>query len=301
MNLLLFSVTWDMNPVLLHLGSFELRWYAVLFVSGLFPIGYYILRSFYKREGIPTSLMDPILYALLIGTLVGARLGHVLFYDPGYYFAHPWKIIMTWEGGLASHGGAIGVLLAMWWYVHRYGKKYGFDFIWLLDRLVIPVCFAGALIRLGNLCNSEIYGNPTDLPWGFIFTLRGETVPKHPTQLYEALSYTVLGFALLWLYLKKLPKLKSGTIFGIFLICLFGARFLIEYVKEPQEAFEEGMFLDMGQILSIPFIIAGIILLIWSIRKGKPAALRETPANSAPKSPSGPKKKVDLTHVHSSH
>lgn len=295
----LLSIVWDFNPDIFTIGSFHFKWYSLLFVSGLFPVGYYIMRSFYKREGLPVSLMEPLLYALFIGTLVGARLGHVLFYDPGYYFTHPWKIIMTWEGGLASHGGAIGVLLAMWWYVHKYGKKYGFSYLWIIDRLVIPVCFAGCLIRLGNLCNSEIYGNPTDLPWGFIFARNGETVPKHPTQLYEALSYLLLGLGLLWLYLKKLPKLKTGTIFGIFLIILFGMRFLIEYVKEPQEAFEKGMALNMGQILSIPFIVAGIVILILSLTKGSPAAIRDTPASPS-KPVAKPKQPTKLDHVHTS-
>ncbi len=288
----LLSIIWSVDPDIIAIGNFHLKWYSLLFVSGLFPIGYLIVRWFYKREGVPTSTLDPLLYALLIGTLVGARLGHVLFYEPAYYFSHPWKILMTWEGGLASHGGAIGVLFAMWWYVHKYGKKYGFDYLWLIDRVVIAVCFAGALIRLGNLMNSEIYGNPTDLPWGFIFTLRGETVAKHPTQLYEAISYCLLGIGLLITYLRLLPKLKRGEIFGIFLIGLFGIRFLIEFIKEPQEAFEQGMALNMGQLLSIPFIIAGIIIFILSFLKGKPAKLIEP-------TPHKGKKKTELSHVKS--
>ncbi|HIT48115.1 MAG TPA: prolipoprotein diacylglyceryl transferase [Candidatus Coprenecus stercoripullorum] len=297
----LLSVTWGVDPYIFSIGNFHLKWYSVLFVAGLYPIGYFIMKSFYKREGIPTETLDPLLYALLIGTFVGARLGHVLFYDPVYYFSHPWKILMTWEGGLASHGGAIGVLLAVWWYVHRYGKKNGFSYIWVIDRLVIAICFAGMLIRLGNLFNSEIYGHQTDLPWGFVFTLRGETVPKHPTQLYEALCYCLLGLFLLWLYLKKLPRLHTGTIFGIFLIGLFGARFLIEFVKEPQEAFEEGMLLNMGQLLSIPFIIAGVIILVWSIRKGSPAAAHGPVPSGDKGQGTGrtPKGKTPLTHVKS--
>ena len=297
----LLSITWSVNPDILHIGGFHLKWYSILFVSGLFPIGYYIVRSFYKREGVSLKTLDPLLYALLIGTLVGARLGHVLFYDPVYYFSHPWKILMTWEGGLASHGGAIGVLLAVWWYWNKYGKKNGFSFLWVVDRLVIAVCFAGALIRLGNLFNSEIYGGPTNLPWGFIFTLRGETVPKHPTQIYEALSYTILGLCLLWMYWKKLPKLKSGTIFGIFLIVLFGMRFLIEFIKQPQVEFEENMILNMGQWLSVPFIIAGIVILIWSLRCGKPAAAESyiKKLEEENPTPKAPKKKEPLLHVHS--
>ena len=168
------------------------------------------MRSFYRREGLPTETLEPLLMALFIGTIVGARLGHCLFYDPEYYLSHPWKILMTREGGLASHGGAIGVLLAMWWYVHKYGRKYGFGYIQIIDRLVIPVCFAGMMIRLGNLMNSEIYGTYTDLPWGFIFVRDpwGDDLPHHPTQIYEALSYCILGIVLLWLYRTRLDRLR---------------------------------------------------------------------------------------------
>lgn len=299
----ILSVVWNLDPVIFSIGAIKIKWYSLLFICGLYPLGYLIVRGFYKKEGVPEKLMEPLLYALLIGTLVGARLGHVCFYDPVYYFTHPWKILMTWEGGLASHGGVIGCMLALWWYVNKYGKKYGFDYLWLVDRVVIASCFAACLIRLGNLCNSEIYGNPTDLPWGFIFTLRGETLPKHPTQLYEALSYLLLGFGLLALYKYRLKNLKRGEIFGIFFIVLFTVRFLIEFVKEPQEAFEEGMALNMGQILSIPFVVAGIIILIVCHYKARPATLTATEHNNAPSVNSGvkkEKKKVDLTHVRTS-
>lgn len=269
----ILAIHWNIDPAIFHIGGFELRWYSLLFVSG-FIIGWYIFRKFFRREGVPDKLLDPLLYTLLIATIVGARLGHCLFYQPDYYLTSWqgfWEIFMPWKGGLASHGGAIALILAMWWYSAHYGKKYGFDFLWIMDRLVITVCFAGALIRLGNLFNSEIYGDVTTLPWGIVFERNGETLPKHPTQLYEALSYTILGAGLLWAYNKKLEKLKRGEIFGIFLICLFGVRFLIEFIKEPQVEFETSMALNMGQLLSIPFIVAGIALLIWSLLKGGPA------------------------------
>lgn len=268
-------VHWHLNPEIFHIGALSIRWYSILFVSG-FILGWYIFKWFFTREGLPLTLLDSLLYTLLIGTIVGARLGHCIFYQPDYYFGS-WQgfkeIFMPWKGGLASHGGTIALIIAMWWYAKHYGRKYGFDFLWILDRLCITVCFAGAFIRLGNLCNSEIYGDVTNLPWGFIFDLRGETLPKHPTQLYEALSYTVLGFCLLALYKYRLPELKRGTIIGIFFTALFGMRFLIEFIKEPQVGFEENMALNMGQILSIPFIIAGIALIIYSCVKGKPAML----------------------------
>lgn len=272
MNLL--AINWNVDPFIFTLGNFGLRYYSVLFLSG-FVIGFAIFKWYYKREGLPQNLLDPLLYALIIGTIVGARLGHCLFYEPSIYLADPIRILKVWEGGLASHGGAIGVLVAVWWYVHKYGKKYGFSYLWLIDRLVIAVAFAGCMIRLGNLMNSEIYGNPTNLPWGFIFELRGETVAKHPTQLYEALSYLFLGVGLLLNYKYRLPKLKEGWTFGVFLIVLFGMRFLIEYIKEPQVAFEEGMSLNMGQWLSVPFIIAGIIMLVYSYVRKKPAAIKK--------------------------
>lgn len=266
------SIVWNVDPVIFKIGPLTLRWYSILFVAG-FPLGYWLFERFYKREGVDTKLLEPLLYALLIGTIVGARLGHCLFYEPSYYLSseHWVEIFKPWKGGLASHGGAIGVMLAVWWYVHRYGKKNGFDMLWLFDRLVITVAFAGCFIRLGNLFNSEIYGDVTDLPWGFIFERRGETMPKHPTQIYEALSYLLLGLFLLWNYNHRLEKRYRGWFFGVFFIGCFGMRFLIEFIKEPQVGFEEDMVLDMGQWLSIPFILAGIALLVYAYKKKIPA------------------------------
>ncbi len=268
----LLSITWGPSPEIFSLGPIHIRYYSILFVSG-FIIGYYIFLWFFKREKLPTDILDILLYTLLGATLIGARLGHCLFYEPEYYLANPIKILKVWEGGLASHGGAVAILIAIWIFVRKYGEKYKFDYWWLFDRIGIATALAGAMIRLGNLMNSEIYGNPTDLPWGFIFTLRGETLPKHPTQLYEALSYLALFFLLMWMYKKYLPVLKRGTLFGIFLTVLFATRFLIEFVKEPQVSFEQGMALNMGQLLSIPFILFGLGLLFYSIKRGKPAMI----------------------------
>ena len=272
MNMLL-SVHWHVNPILFHIGSLEIRWYGLLFVSG-FVIGWYLFKWFFTREKLDTKLMDPLLYTLLIATIVGARLGHCIFYQPDYYFgswAGFWEIFMPWKGGLASHGGAIALLLAMWWFARHYGRKNDFDFLWIMDRLCILVAFAGCLIRLGNLANSEIYGDVTSLPWGFIFRRAGETEPRHPTQIYEALCYLILGLVLLWVYFKRPGKVYRGFFFGAFLLGCFGARFLIEFIKEPQVDFEVGRALDQGQLLSIPFIIAGIALLILSYRWKKPS------------------------------
>lgn len=265
-------IHWHINPVIFQIGNFGLRWYSLLFVSG-FIIGWYIFRWFFRREKIDESLLDSLLYTLLIGTIVGARLGHCLFYQPDYYLGS-WQgfleIFMPWKGGLASHGGAIALLLAMWWYSSRYGKKNGFDYMWIMDHLCITVAFAGCLIRCGNLFNSEIYGDVTSLPWGFVFDLRGETEPKHPTQIYEALSYLILGVAMILTYKFKAEKVYRGFFFGIFLIGCFGMRFLIEFIKEPQVGFEENMAINMGQTLSLPFIIAGIAILVWSYSRKLP-------------------------------
>lgn len=266
------AINWAPSPEIFSIGPIHIRYYSVLFVSG-FIIGYYIFVKFFKREGLPVEILDVLLYTLLGSAVIGARLGHCLFYEPEYYLARPLEILKVWEGGLASHGGAIAILISIWYYVKRYGKKYGFDYMWLMDRIGVATPLAGALIRLGNLMNSEIYGNPTDLPWGFVFLLKGETIPKHPTQLYEALAYLVIFAVLMLLYFKALPRLKKGTLFGLFFIGIFGSRFFIEFVKEPQVAFEQGMTLNMGQWLSIPLVLMGIAVIIWGYYKNIPAAI----------------------------
>ena len=268
-------VNWHVNPEIFSLGALSIRWYGLLFISG-FVLGWFIFKWFFKKEGVPETLLDPLLYTLLIGTIVGARLGHCLFYQPDYYLGS-WdgfcEIFMPWKGGLASHGGTIALFIAMWWFAKHYGRKYDFDFLWILDHLAIAVCFAAMFIRFGNLFNSVIYGDATSLPWGFIFELRGETVPKHPTQLYEAFSYALLGVVLLLLYRFNLKRMYRGTFIGVFFIVLFGMRFLIEFVKEPQVGFEEGMLLNMGQLLSIPFILIGVGMLVYSFIKKEPAEI----------------------------
>ena len=250
----MLTINWSVNPEILALGPLSVRWYGLLFISG-FILGWYIFKWFFNREDIPESLLDPLLYTLLIGTIVGARLGHCLFYQPDYYLGS-WQgfteIFMPWKGGLASHGGTIALIFAMIWFARKYGRKHDFDFIWILDHLAIAVCFAATCIRLGNLFNSEIYGDVTNLPWGFIFELRGETLPKHPTQLYEALSYFLLGIALISIYKFKADKVYRGFFIGTFFLGCFGMRFLIEFIKEPQVMFEQDMALNMGQLLSIP-------------------------------------------------
>lgn len=285
----ILAIHWNVDPVFFHIGPLQVRWYGLLFISG-FILGWYIFRWFFRREGVKEDLLDPLLYTLLICTIVGARLGHCLFYQPDYYLGSWkgfWEIFMPWKGGLASHGGAIALLLGMWWFSAHYGKKNGFDFLWIMDHLCIAVAFAGCFIRLGNLFNSEIYGDVTSLPWGVIFDRNGETEPKHPTQLYEAGSYLILGLYLIWRYWKKLDRTWRGFFFGVFLLGCFGMRFIIEFIKEPQVEFENNMTLDMGQWLSIPFIVAGICILVYSYKKKVPAAAVH-PAAPGPRKGSGP-------------
>ncbi|MBQ7269790.1 MAG: prolipoprotein diacylglyceryl transferase [Bacteroidales bacterium] len=270
----LLYVHWHVSPYLFHIGPVEIRWYSLLFISG-FILGFYLFQWFFRREGISEKLLDPLLYTLLLATIVGARLGHCLFYQPEYYLGSWqgfWEIFMPWKGGLASHGAAIALILSMVWFARKYGTGQGFDFLWVIDRLCITVAFAGCLIRIGNLFNSEIYGDVTTLPWGFIFDLRGETEPKHPTQLYEALAYLLIGLTMIWIYVKKLDKVYRGFFFGFFLLTCFGFRFFIEFIKEPQVEFENAMLLDMGQLLSIPFILLGAGLVLYSWRRKIPAA-----------------------------
>lgn len=285
----ILAINWNVNPEIFRIGGFAVRWYGLLFVSG-FVLGWFIFRWFFRREGVKEELLDSLLVTLLAGTIIGARLGHCIFYQPEYYFGS-WKgfleVFMPWKGGLASHGGAIALIIAMWWYARKYGRDNHFDFVWMLDHLAIATAFAGAFIRFGNLFNSEIYGVATNLPWGFIFERNGETVAKHPTQIYEALSYLLLGFGLIGLYWKKLDKTYRGTYIGIFFIVCFGMRFLIEFIKNPQVDFEKGMALDMGQILSIPFVLLGIAFLVYAYRTKIPAAVMH---------PSPQKKEREATH-----
>lgn len=267
-------ITWTVDPVMLQLGPLAIRWYSMGFLLA-FVLGYIIGIRMFKREGVDTAYADSFVIYAFLATLIGARLGHCLFYEPSYYLTseHWLEIILpfnlatgqfTGYQGLASHGAAIAILFALW----LFWKKKGINPFWLVDRLVIIVALAGCFIRLGNLFNSEIYGHETTLPWGFIFARNGEVVPKHPTQLYEALSYLLIFVVSYAVYLRKGARLRSGVLFGWWLIALFGARLLIEFVKENQVDFEQGMFLDMGQLLSIPFILLGIVML-WLGYKGK--------------------------------
>lgn len=270
----LLYIDWNINPEIFRIGGFALRYYSVLFAIA-FLLGYWLMKRMFQNEGLDEQMLNPLLIYIIAGTIIGARLGQVFFYEFGYYQHHLFEIVFPfrisskgfeWTGyqGLASHGGAIGILIAL----ALYCKKYKQNFLSIIDKLVVVVALAGFFIRTGNLFNSEIIGKPTDVPWAFIFE-RVDFVPRHPSQLYEAVAYLVI-FLILWkLYQAKGLELKKGFLLGLFLILVFSARFLIEFMKESQEAFESALPINMGQILSLPFILAGIYLVSRSVYTGK--------------------------------
>ena len=249
-------IHWDVSPELLRLGPFALRWYGVCFALGFF-LGYFIVRRIFRRENKPERDLDRLLFYMLAGTIVGARLGHCLFYEPAYYLSRPLEVLMFWKGGLASHGGAIGILTALYLYSRSRPEQ---PYLWLLDRIAVPTALGGCFIRLGNLFNSEILGTLTDVPWAFVFA-RIDEVPRHPVQLYESIAYAFVFVVLLVVYRKWGDRTPRGLLTGLFLVLVFGARFFIEFVKMLQAAFGEALPLGMGQLLSIPMILAGLVLL----------------------------------------
>lgn len=349
-------IIWNVDPEMLNLGFLQIRWYGLLFAASFF-LGYLLVGKMLKKEGHAIELLDNLTIYMVAGTVLGARLGHCLFYEPAYYLGNPIEILKIWEGGLASHGAAIGIMLALYIFARKYKKSYR----WILDRIVIVVALAGFFIRSGNLMNSEIYGNPTgsqsgfvyvqDYPWyqkqNYIDELNFEkandsemiqdiyqpaqltirfspklqnkdnikklihyqikqllgrkhiydekaniyypenkqwpdnikvregqfeavvpvwVVPKHPTQIYEATSYLFIFIFLLFLYFYFDGRIRKGMLFGLFLILVFSARFVIEFIKENQVDFEQTMSLNMGQWLSIPFVVAGIVFFIISMK-----------------------------------
>ncbi len=264
-------IVWNANPDLLSLGPFTVRWYGLMFAIG-FWLGYNILGRIYRHEGAPEKWLGILLLWVVGATIVGARLGHVFFYEWSYYSAHPADILKVWEGGLASHGGTLAIILAVILYSVFTTKK---SPIWTFDRLVIPVALVGGMIRIGNLMNSEIFGTATDLPWGFMFVRSAqwhrmyEGMACHPTQLYEAFCYFALFALLMWMYWRKNAETRPGLIFGVFFIGIFLPRFLIEFIKNDQVGFEASMTLNMGQLLSIPFVLAGVFFVIRAMCRPK--------------------------------
>lgn len=284
-----YFITWDVEPEIFNVGGFSLRYYGLLFVLA-FIFGYKIEEKIFRAEGLSMEWLDKLWIYVAVATVVGARLGHCLFYDWAYFSHHPLEMILPFRfepefkftgfQGLASHGAAIGIITGLWYYSKKVSKK---SIFWILDRAVIPIALAGVFIRLGNLMNSEIVGEVTTRPWGFRFVnasgLENPLSPRHPAQLYEALCYLLSFGVLMYLYWRTNVKERQGFIFGMFLVLIFTARFLIEFVKENQVEFEETMTLNMGQWLSIPFVAVGCFMLWYS---GRNKVVRHSGGN-APK------------------
>ena len=263
MNYGLF-ITWNPDVVALDLGFFAIRWYSLCWAIGLVAV-YLLMHKLYRQQKLGEEQFDPMFMYCFLGILIGARLGHCLFYEPGYYLSHPIEMLLPirnipgkgWEftgyEGLASHGGTLGLIIALW----LYAKHVGLKFLHVLDNVAIVTPICACAIRLGNLMNSEIIGRPTDVPWAFIFE-RVDMLPRHPGQLYEALCYAIF-FGIHWFFYRRYPqKVGSGFFFGLCLFLIFTSRIFIEYTKENQEAFEDGMLFNMGQLLSVPFVVLGL-------------------------------------------
>jgi len=255
-------ITWNPSPDAITFGSLHIRWYGLFFVAA-FLFGYRIMRWIFSVEKVPLYKLDPLLNYLFFGVLIGARLGHTLFYEPGIYLRDPVRILKVWEGGLASHGAVLGVLIALYLFKRR--RSFEKSYLWLLDRLTIPVTLGAAFVRLGNLMNSEIVGKPTDLPWAFVFT-RVDAIPRHPTQIYEALAYLLVFLFVSWHYWRRRSDETPGFLFGSFLVGVFTLRFFIEFLKEAQVTSELFLPVNFGQLFSIPFILLGIVLLKKGLR-----------------------------------
>ncbi len=270
---MLTYITWDVSPEIIQIGPFSLRWYGLMFAAG-FSFGFMMVRKMFLAEGAPEKWLDSLFMALVVGTILGARLGHILFYQPEYYFSHPSEILKIWEGGLASHGGVIGVVTALWWFSRYVSQK---SFYWVADKVAAPIALVGAMIRFGNLMNSEIVGHPSEAPWAFLFVRAAReslaSVPRHPVQLYELLSYLLIFLLLIWLYWKREAWKKSGYLTGLWFALIFGARFVWEYFKSDQGGIQSvvGNSLTTGQLLSIPCVLFGL-WLVYRAHQNPPTA-----------------------------
>lgn len=258
----LLSIVWDV-PRGVEIFGFELRFYSLMFALA-YILGYQLLKKIFTEEGVEIEVLDSLFMYSMISMIIGARLGHVFFYDWAYYSQHLSEIPKIWQGGLASHGAAVGMILTFIYFAKHVAKKPAF---WVLDRMSLTVALAGVFIRLGNLMNSEIIGKATDLPWAFVFVkayVADPMTPRHPSQLYEALGYLITFIVLYYIFMKTDKKKYLGYVFGVFLVLLWSVRFAVEFVKENQEAFEDSMALNMGQLLSIPLILVGVYIIYSS-------------------------------------
>ena len=249
---------WNVDPILLHLGPIHIHWYGLLFALGIF-IAYTLVIREARAEGIAPERLEPIFLPVVLGVVIGARLVHCLFYEPDFYLSHPLEILAIWKGGLASHGGILGGILGLWWGARR--QK--IPFLWLLSRVAVAALPAAALIRIGNFFNSEILGKPTELPWGIVFA-RVDALPRHPVMLYEALGYLLI-FAVLWTYLHRSVRDRAldWMLTGWALVLVFTWRILLEWVKVPQADYSTGLPLNVGQLLSLPFLLLGAGMILY--------------------------------------
>jgi len=254
---------WNIDPTLLHLGSLEIRWYGLLFVGSFF-LGLTILQKIYIRENRDPEILDNLLIYVMIGAVLGSRLMHCFAYEPEFYLAHPLEILKVWKGGLASHGGLLGVLIALYFFAKRYKESY----FWLIARMTIPGALTASFVRFGNFFNSEILGLPTDKPWAIVFE-RFDLLPRHPVQLYEAFSYLTLCVILILVYKKVSTSFATKILPGIFLTFMFTIRFLLEYTKTRQADYTTSLPFTTGQMLSMPFIILGIVWILWAFKNRK--------------------------------
>ncbi len=256
------AIHWDVSPELVELGPITIRWYGLLFASG-FMLGFVIMTRIFRREDKPVRDLDSLLITMMLSTVIGARLAHCLIYEPDRYLSDPIQILKVWEGGLASHGGVVGILIGLVWYCRKHKDQ---PYLWLVDRLCVPAALTAGLIRLGNLFNSEIVGVPSDLPWAVVFARNNESISRHPAQVYESLSYLILFAVLILLYRRRGASIRPGLLTGLLLTVIFSARFLIEFVKERQAEYATHAQLSVGQWLSILPVAAGVWLLLQGPR-----------------------------------
>ncbi len=284
------AINWDVSPELIT-GWRTPNMYGLLFVAGLI-LGYFVVKKIFKKENVSGEILDKLVMYMVLSIIIGARLGHVIFYGPHFdvvnsdgvilergYFSHPFDIVKVWEGGLASHGAAIAIILVLWWFSKKITKK---PILWILDRISISAAITACFIRLANLVNSEIVGDITTVPWGFKFFKNSEDlsnfhnagVPipvRHPTQLYEAIVYFMIFALLMFMYWKKDAWKKAGLLFGTLLVSVFTARFFIEFLKLGQTEWDQKLTINTGQMLSVPFVAVGIYI-IWKALRNRPVA-----------------------------
>lgn len=258
-------LVWQISPEIFSIGFLKVRWYSMMFVIG-FIASYYIMRRMFRAEGLNEEKVSSLLTYVILGTIIGARLGYCLFYQPEHYLANPLEILKTWKGGLASHGGFTGVAIAIFIYCRRHKIK----FLWLIDRASVVALLIAGLIRIGNFINGEIVGTPSQLPWAIIFP-NVDKVPRHPVVLYESITYFLIFALLSILFWRTSIRQHPGRLWGVALAVSFGARFILEFFKKKQFAFEHDLILNMGHVLSVPFVSLGLFLIFITSSSKRPS------------------------------